>query len=148
MLTCCPANTPTEASLVLWVDPARPSSELVLFEGVPANASGAFSTIFKIPPLPAGDYQLRYCSTAPESLTAGGGMRACVPGENLTILEPVSYLWPILAGVLLIVVLLLVLWHQRRRRRLESLTIRTTLMLEDDAGQDDQIETLSGRPVG
>jgi uncharacterized membrane protein YccC len=75
-------------------------------------------------------------------------MRSCVPGDTLTIFEPVSYLWPILAGALLAVVLLLVLWQQRRRRRLHAQTSRATDALEPAAGQDDQVETLSGRPVG
>ena len=141
LLTCCPANTPTEASLVLWVDPARPSSEVVLFAGVPADASGGFTTSFDLPPLPAGEYELRYCSTAPD------GTRTCVPGETMTIFEPVSDLWPILAGTLLAVILLLVLWHQRRRRQLDAQTIRATQTLAGEAGQDDHIETLSGRPV-
>ncbi|MGI8518661.1 MAG: hypothetical protein ACR2ME_10065 [Acidimicrobiia bacterium] len=37
LLTCCPANTPALAELLLKVDPTRPSSRVVLFTGVIAS---------------------------------------------------------------------------------------------------------------
>jgi hypothetical protein len=149
LLTCCPTDTPTEASLVVWVDPDRPSSEIALFEGVAADASGNFSTSFSVPPLPAGEYDLRFCSTAPESLFAGGGQRTCVPAQrSFTIFEPVSFLWPALAAMLLVVLLVLILLSQRRRRRLDVETIGLTGTSTDPTDPTDQIETLSGRPIG
>ena len=147
MLTCCPENTPTEAELVLEVDPDRPSTWLVLFEGVAASSDGDFATTFMVPNLPAGTYELNYCSQAPESLASGGGMRACVPAErSFTILDPVSYWWIAMAVLVLVVVLTLILWRRRRDRSTRPALADGTSGSEGDSTHGDAgVETLSVR---
>ncbi len=147
MLTCCPENTPTEAELVLEVDPDRPSTWLVLFEGVAAGSGGDLAATFTVPDLPAGSYELNYCSQAPESLSSGGGMRTCVPAErSFTILEPVSYWWMAVAGLVLVVVLSLVLWRRRRDGSTRTVQADGTAPTAGDSPQvNGSVETLSAR---
>ena len=146
MLTCCPENTPTEAELVLEVDPDRPSTWLVLFEGVAASGSGDFATTFTVPDLPAGSYELNYCSRNPDSLTAGGGMRTCVPAErSFTILEPVSYSWIAVAGLVLVVVLMFFLWRRRNGSTRPAQVDSISPTGGDSPQVDGGVETLSVR---
>jgi len=149
LLTCCPTNTPSQAELVLEVDPSRPSTWIVLFEGVVANSRGDFATTFVVPRLPAGDYELNYCARNPPNVT-GAGTRTCVPAQHsFTILDPVSYWWTAAAALAMVVVLALVVLSKRRR----GLTPDQITKSQDStaAGESSQvggrIETLSGRPV-
>ncbi|MBA3359919.1 MAG: hypothetical protein ACR2NT_10225 [Acidimicrobiia bacterium] len=117
LLTCCPANTPAVAELLLEVDPRRPSTRVVLFTGVVADASGGFVASFMVPDLPGGTYELEYCARNPET-SDQASQRICVPAERnfLVLSAGPSWFWGVGAVLLVAGVVVGLIARSRRRR--------------------------------